>query len=84
MIPELKTMSKSGMLPYHMEGVEYYTVVEDFVRSWLTKAGDVATDQYAQAFYEEIRGLQMNSRYHLCLYQLLYMQSFHSAVHSKR
>jgi hypothetical protein len=65
MIPELKTMSESGMLPYHMEGVEYYTVVEEFVRSWLTKAGDATTDQYAQAFYEEIRDSTVGQKYTL-------------------
>jgi len=65
MIPELKTMSESGDLPYHKEGVEYYTIVEDFVRSWLTKAGDAATDEYAQAFYEEIRESTIGQEYTL-------------------
>lgn len=61
MRPELIDMSAEGKLPYHSEGVEYYDVVEKFVRKWLKSAGSAATDSYAKDFYDEIRNSTINS-----------------------
>lgn len=52
---ELLDMSSDGKLPYHSEGVEYYNIVETFVREWLQAAGDAASDSFAIDFYNEIR-----------------------------
>ncbi len=69
MIPELLDMSDSGKLPYHSEAVEYYNIVEEFVKSWLKEAGDAATDEQAQAFYSEIRDSTLDQRYILPEYK---------------
>ena len=65
MRPELLEMSANGKLPYHSEGVEYYNIVENFVREWLNEAGYGATDLYAEAFYNEIRDTTLDQKYTL-------------------
>ena len=63
MRPELLDMSVNGKLPYHSEAVEYYNIVEKFVREWLNQAGYGAVDQYAQIFYNEIRNSSIGQKY---------------------
>lgn len=65
MRPELLEMSKNGKLPYHKEGVEYYNIAEKLVKEWLGMEEKAATDEYAQAFYNEIRQSTENQKYKL-------------------
>ena len=65
MRPELLELSKGDKLPYHKEGCEYYDIVEKFVREWLKEDGDSAKDEFARAFYSEIRDASMGSKYEL-------------------
>lgn len=65
MRPELLEMSENGKLPYHSEANEYYAIVEEFVKAWLEEAGDAATDEQAQQFYNEIRENAKGQRYEI-------------------
>ena len=53
--PSLLALSQEGKLPFISEGVEYYKIVENFVKQWLDEAGDAATDVRAKAFYEAMK-----------------------------
>ena len=53
--PSLLSLSQEGKLPYHSDGVEYYKIVEKFVKNWLDEAGDAAYDDKAQAFYDAMK-----------------------------
>jgi hypothetical protein len=66
MRPELLEMSSNGKLPYHSEAVEYYKIVEEFVREWIRAAGEnYATDKHAKQFYDEIRKSTVGQKYSL-------------------
>lgn len=62
---DLKKMSDAGNFPMHSDGVEYYTVVRDFVREWLEVAGDSAKDSYADEFYKELAAATKGMAYEL-------------------
>jgi len=63
MRPELLEMSNEGKFPYHSEAVEYYEIMEKFVKAWLKEAGDAASDDYAKTFYDEMRNSTKDQKY---------------------
>ncbi len=65
LIPELLEMSKCGNLPYHKDGCEYYDIVATLVTKWLKCAGDSASDEYAKAFYDEIKADSVGQKYEI-------------------
>ena len=67
--PSLLSLSQEGKLPFLSEGIEYYKIVENFVRHWLDVAGDAATDVKAQAFYEAMKEDTKGQSYELPDYE---------------
>ena len=65
MIPELLEMSKNGKLAYHKDGCDYYDIVAKLVKQWLKCAGDSASDEYAKAFYDEIKADSVGQKYEI-------------------
>ena len=63
MHPSLLSLSQGGKLPYHSDGVEYYEIVEKFVKNWLDEAGDAACDDKAQAFYDAMKQDTRDQKY---------------------
>ena len=63
--PALQKLADEGKFPYITEGSEFYDVVRTFVRSWLLKAGDAATDEQATAFYEGMKESSKGQKYEL-------------------
>eukprot|EP00526_Cylindrotheca_closterium_P005634 CAMPEP_0113640780 /NCGR_PEP_ID=MMETSP0017_2-20120614/21405_1 /TAXON_ID=2856 /ORGANISM="Cylindrotheca closterium" /LENGTH=574 /DNA_ID=CAMNT_0000552083 /DNA_START=19 /DNA_END=1746 /DNA_ORIENTATION=- /assembly_acc=CAM_ASM_000147 len=63
--PALQKLIDEGKFPYASEGAEYYEVVRKFVKDWLDKAGDAATDKYATAFYKAMKATTKGQAYEL-------------------
>jgi hypothetical protein len=61
----LQKLKDDGKFPYATEGPEYFEIVRAFVRDWLEKAGDAATDSQAKAFYEAVKKSTKGQKYEL-------------------
>jgi hypothetical protein len=61
--PALQKLSDEGKFPYISQGAEYYEIVRTFVREWLEKAGDAASDVQAKAFYAGCQAASAGQKY---------------------
>lgn len=59
-----------GKFPYVSEGIEYYKIVEEFVRDWIAKAGkENIMDPQGTAFYEGLREASDGQKYKIPEYE---------------
>ncbi|CAJ1955964.1 unnamed protein product [Cylindrotheca closterium] len=63
--PALQKLIDEGKFPYASEGEEYYEIVRKFVKDWLKKSGDAATDAQATAFYNGVKASTKGQAYEL-------------------
>ena len=63
--PALQKLSDEGKFPYISQGSQYYEIIRGFVRNWLEKAGDAATDKQATSFYEGMKESSKGQKYEL-------------------
>ncbi len=63
--PALQKLADQGKFPFITQGLEYYNIVEAFVRSWLEKAGEAANDKQAKAFYSAMKKSTKGQKYEL-------------------
>jgi len=61
--PVIQKMSDSGKFPYVTEGKAFFEIVRNFVREWLLKAGDAASDDQALAFYNAVQKSSVGQKY---------------------
>ena len=68
--PALMELVNEGKFPFVSEGIEYYQVVEDFVRDWIAKAGEAnIMDAQGMMFYEGMREASLGQKYVIPEYQ---------------
>ena len=68
--PPLTKLVDEGKFPFVSEGIEYYQVVEDFVRDWVAKAGeDNIMDPQGMMFYKGMREASLGQKYVIPEYQ---------------
>ena len=53
--PALQELIDAGKFPFATQFSEYYEIVRKFVRDWLAKAGDAASDEEAKNFYNAMK-----------------------------
>lgn len=63
--PEIKALCEENKFPYITQGKAYWYIVHKFVSAWITKSGDVARDQQAMAFYENMRKSSKGQAYEI-------------------
>jgi len=67
--PDLVDLSDQGKFPFLSEGIAYYQVVEEFVRDWMSKAGDTGLDDQAKSFYEGMREVSLGQKYEIPVFR---------------
>jgi len=78
--PELQKLADEGKFPFISQGSEYYEIVRTFVRDWLDKAGDAASDAQAKAFYQGCKSATVGQKYVLPKYSAEGMVNLLSSV----
>lgn len=63
----LLDLAEDGKFPYLTEGIEYYHIVEEFVKEWCEQAGDAVgeTNAQAMAFYGMMRQDSLGQAYEI-------------------
>lgn len=68
--PDLMELVDQGKFPFVSQGIEYYRIVEDFVRDWIHRAGeDKIVDDMGRSFYEGMRKTSFGQKYVIPVYQ---------------
>lgn len=68
--PELRELADQGKFPFVSQGIEYYKIVEDFVRHWFSRAGEnKIADELGRSFYEGMRRSSFGQKYVIPVYQ---------------
>ena len=68
--PELKRLSDEGKFPFISDGIEYYKLVEEFVRDWIESADEKAiADTKGKAFYGAMRVASIGQAYEIPRYR---------------
>lgn len=68
--PDLMELVEQGKFPFVSEGIEYYQIVEEFVRDWISKAGEQnIVDHFGRSFYEAMRRSTVGQKYVIPVYQ---------------
>jgi hypothetical protein len=66
----LMELVDQGKFPFVSEGIEYYQIVEDFVRDWIARAGEEnVMDPQGKMFYEGVREASSGQKYEIPEYE---------------
>lgn len=67
--PDLMELVDQGKFPFVSQGIEYYRIVEDFVRDWISRAGESQiVDDLGRSFYEGMRRSSFGQKYVIPVY----------------
>ena len=61
----LKKLAREGKFPYANEGSDYYSIVREFVKNWLKRAGDESKDKKAKQFYSAMKKNSVGQKYEI-------------------
>lgn len=68
--PDLMELVDQGKFPFVSQGIEYYRIVEGFVRDWISRAGESKiVDDFGRSFYEGMRRSSLGQKYVIPVYR---------------